>query len=176
MPKETFLNLSAAKQNRIEASLATEFSGYCLLDVSVERIVKGANISRGSFYTYFEDVDDAYLWILKQIVADIHQNVGPEDSLENLLKFIQDVENNPSYNFLRNYYLINRAILELHRYEKEFNGTGIPSLEFEQSLLPWMTNLAGHELIRQYFWHPADKNQIIERIQAIEQWHKGANK
>ena len=63
MVKQTFKNLPSAKRRRIEAVLLEEFSTYPLADAKVSHIVKNANIARGAFYKYFDDLIDAYVYI-----------------------------------------------------------------------------------------------------------------
>jgi AcrR family transcriptional regulator len=66
MPTSTFLNLSKEKQdNIIEASLK-EFKRVLLKDASINKIIKDANIPRGSFYNYFEDINDLYIYSINR--------------------------------------------------------------------------------------------------------------
>lgn len=60
MPKETFFNLGKEKQERIMTAAKVEFSRAPLQDASIAKIIKMAEISRGSFYQYFEDKEDLY--------------------------------------------------------------------------------------------------------------------
>jgi len=64
MPTTVFFNLSKEKQERIIKATITEFHQYKLEDVSIKRIVESAKIARGSFYQYFNDVDDLFIYIL----------------------------------------------------------------------------------------------------------------
>jgi AcrR family transcriptional regulator len=66
MPTSTFLNLQKEKQdNIIEASLK-EFKRVLLKDASINKIIKDANIPRGSFYNYFEDINDLYIYSINK--------------------------------------------------------------------------------------------------------------
>ncbi|MGI6574743.1 MAG: TetR/AcrR family transcriptional regulator [bacterium] len=67
MPKDTFYNLSAEKQKRIYAAAVQEFSTRRFSEASINQIVKNAGISRGSFYQYFADKEDIYLYMIKEI-------------------------------------------------------------------------------------------------------------
>ncbi len=58
MPSERFLKLDEEKKDRIIEAAREELAAHPMEDVSINRIVKKAGISRGSFYTYFEDKDD----------------------------------------------------------------------------------------------------------------------
>lgn len=58
MIKSTFYNLPEEKRNRIINAVMNEFSSASTEKVSINRIIKAANISRGSFYQYFDDKVD----------------------------------------------------------------------------------------------------------------------
>ena len=55
MPTERFLRLPKEKIEAIRIAAAKEFMRVPLEEASINRIVHDADISRGSFYTYFED-------------------------------------------------------------------------------------------------------------------------
>ncbi|MBE0600257.1 MAG: TetR/AcrR family transcriptional regulator [Firmicutes bacterium] len=63
MPKETFLNLKEDKQQRILDAALREIAANGYDKASVTRIVKEAGIATGSFYQYFEDMDDLFIHI-----------------------------------------------------------------------------------------------------------------
>ena len=65
MPSQTFLNLDSRKQNKLLEVAMNEFKTVRYTEVSVNRIIQNANISRGSFYTYFTDKDDLFGYILE---------------------------------------------------------------------------------------------------------------
>lgn len=67
MPKDTFFNLDRAKQRRILEAAIDEFSKRRFSEASINQIVKNADISRGSFYQYFDGKEDLYMYMLKQI-------------------------------------------------------------------------------------------------------------
>lgn len=58
MPKETFLNLSEEKKNKIIKAAQNEFERVPLEQASIKNIVENAGIARGSFYQYFESKED----------------------------------------------------------------------------------------------------------------------
>ena len=70
MPTERFLRLPKEKIEAIRIAAAKEFIRVPLEEASINRIVHDADISRGSFYTYFEDKQD----LLKGLI-DIFQNL-----------------------------------------------------------------------------------------------------
>ena len=64
MPKQTFWNLSDEKKNSIMLSAKKEFSRVPFSQSSINQIIKDAQISRGSFYMYFEDKHDLLGYVL----------------------------------------------------------------------------------------------------------------
>lgn len=58
MIKKTFYNLPEEKRQRIIEAIMKEFASATTEKVSINRIIKTANISRGSFYQYFDDKVD----------------------------------------------------------------------------------------------------------------------
>lgn len=65
MPTSTFENLPENKKKIIIEASIKEFKRVLLSDASINKIIKDANISRGSFYTYFKDIKDLYMYTLK---------------------------------------------------------------------------------------------------------------
>lgn len=72
MPKETFNNLPEAKRKVIIESLRDEFETCPFYDASVASIIKRANIARGSFYQYFEDLEESFFTILDMEISESH--------------------------------------------------------------------------------------------------------
>ena len=63
MAKQTFINLSEEKKKTITLAAKKEFSRVPLKDALVSNIVKDAAIPRGSFYQYFDNLEDfAIVW------------------------------------------------------------------------------------------------------------------
>ena len=58
MIKSTFYNLPEEKRQRITDAIFNEFAGSSGERFSINNIIKNANISRGSFYQYFDDKVD----------------------------------------------------------------------------------------------------------------------
>lgn len=65
MPKETFLNLPEDKRRRILDVAIEAFAESNYRNVSISRLVAQAGIAKGSFYQYFEDKKDLYLYLLE---------------------------------------------------------------------------------------------------------------
>jgi|LGVE01.1.fsa_nt_gb hypothetical protein len=68
MPKQTYYNLSKDKKDRIFNAGVLEFNYHDVNNASVNTIVRIANISKGSFYQYFEDKADFYWYIVMEII------------------------------------------------------------------------------------------------------------
>ena len=64
MPKQTFLNLPEEKRRNIVSAAIEEFAEYGLENASTNRIVANSAISKGSFYQYFEDKQDVFMYLL----------------------------------------------------------------------------------------------------------------
>ncbi|MBU5316597.1 TetR/AcrR family transcriptional regulator [Clostridium bornimense] len=79
MPKNTFFNLPKDKRNKIIKCAKKEFSKYNFYDASINRIIKEANISRGSFYQYFENKEDLFIYLLGEfrdrILSDLEHKI-----------------------------------------------------------------------------------------------------
>ena len=71
MPTERFLKLKEEKKRRILDAAFREFSRAPFREASINRIIKDAEISRGSFYTYFEDKTDLLQIILRDGVQSL---------------------------------------------------------------------------------------------------------
>ncbi|MFO7969328.1 MAG: TetR/AcrR family transcriptional regulator [Candidatus Izemoplasmatales bacterium] len=67
MPTKTFYNLKKAKQDRITNAAIDEFQDKIYEQVKLSEIIKKASIPRGSFYQYFKDKDDLYLYLISMI-------------------------------------------------------------------------------------------------------------
>ena len=64
MPKQTFFNLADKKRQRITELAIAEFAHADYENASISNIVKQAKIAKGSFYQYFEDKKDLYLYLI----------------------------------------------------------------------------------------------------------------
>ncbi|MCA9921558.1 MAG: TetR/AcrR family transcriptional regulator [Anaerolineales bacterium] len=64
MPKQTFFNLPEEKRRLIIDLAINEFADHSYKEASISRIVKNAGIAKGSFYQYFDDKKDLYLFLI----------------------------------------------------------------------------------------------------------------
>lgn len=122
MPKSTFNNLSIEKKEVILHALKKEFELHPIFEVSVASIVKRAGISRGSFYQYFEDLEDSFFTILELEIVEIHDifiNLMRQEkgNLFSALKLygdilVDEIFKKEKYNLYRNRYLYWNCELE----------------------------------------------------------------
>jgi AcrR family transcriptional regulator len=108
MPKDTFFNLPEDKRALICDVAIDEFAAYPFDQASVNRIVAQSGIAKGSFYQYFEDKQDLFLYIMHLIaeekinyIAPIVRNPDAHDiftlTKEMFLSGIQFVMEHPRY-------------------------------------------------------------------------------
>lgn len=67
MPKDTFFNLPENKRNRIIDAAIDQFSKSPYRNVTVDNIVNNAGIPKGSFYQYFQNKDDLYIYLFTEL-------------------------------------------------------------------------------------------------------------
>ncbi|HJB06413.1 MAG TPA: TetR family transcriptional regulator [Candidatus Enterocloster faecavium] len=86
MPTQRFFNLKEEKRRAILDAAFHEFSRTSYANASINQIIKEADISRGSFYTYFEDKDD----LMRYLVRDFK-----ESCKERILKVLDQCQGDP---------------------------------------------------------------------------------
>lgn len=69
MVKKTFINLPEEKKKRITNAIVDEFASSPPEKISINRIIKSAGISRGSFYQYFDDKVDLIEILTSSLVS-----------------------------------------------------------------------------------------------------------
>lgn len=75
MPTSTFFRLPKEKQTRLLAAAWEEFSRVSYPSVSINRIILKAHIPRGSFYQYFSDKEDLFLYLCGDLRQYLFQAV-----------------------------------------------------------------------------------------------------
>lgn len=105
MIKDTFYNLPDRKQNRIIDVSFKEFVAYGFDLASIQRIVKNAGISRGSFYQYFDDKADLFEFVLMQAAQRKLKYLEPALVEKNNLGifYFLDIVIKKAMNYLRDY-------------------------------------------------------------------------
>lgn len=106
MPKSTFFHLQEEKQERIIQGAMEAFSEKNYRKVTIDRIVELANIPKGSFYQYFADKDDLFMYIFGELgdekkeafeaVFDQMETATFEEFIDILLREANQFENRDS--------------------------------------------------------------------------------
>lgn len=112
MYTKTFQNLSQQKKERIIHAALTEFSAHPFNEASITNIVKNADISRGSFYQYFDNKENLYQFLVadlynkhrEDLVHILKDNEG--DLYSSLMEFydhyIDEIVNSKYFAFYKN--------------------------------------------------------------------------
>ena len=77
VPKKTFFNLPEDKRALICDVAIDEFAEYPFDQASINRVVANSGIAKGSFYQYFEDKKDLFLYIMGQIAEEKINYISP---------------------------------------------------------------------------------------------------
>ena len=96
MPKDTFFNLPEDKRALICKVAVAEFAKHRFDKASINRIVAQSGIAKGSFYQYFEDKKDLFLYIV--------QLVG-EEKLNYMSPLLQNPDNHDIFILIREMYI-----------------------------------------------------------------------
>lgn len=67
MPSDTFFRLPEEKRQRLMDAAWEEFTTVRFSDASINKIIRTANIPRGSFYQYFTDKDDLFAYLVRPL-------------------------------------------------------------------------------------------------------------
>ena len=76
MPTERFYRLPEAKKQVIRQAAIKEFARVPFEKASINQIIQNADISRGSFYTYFEDKQDVVRYIFETDAGMLRKGAG----------------------------------------------------------------------------------------------------
>ena len=86
MPNQTFFNLPEEKREAIVKIAIAEFASHDYDSASITKIVKQAKIAKGSFYQYFEDKKELYLYLVdlatKEKIAFLQQSKPPQAKMD----------------------------------------------------------------------------------------------
>ena len=136
MPKETFKNLPDKKRQLIEKEAIHEFavSGYD--KASISRIVKKCGIAKGSFYQYFDDKKDLFLYLIGKVsekkinfMSSVLQNQKRYDfftlNRELFITGLKFAAENPEFTIMGNWLFKNSS----HPIYKEVMGVGLKNAQ-----------------------------------------------
>lgn len=83
MPTATFYNLPDEKRERLTEAIKKELTRKSITEISINKIVQMAQISRGSFYQYFQDKEDMLGYIIDYYNRKIFEGLKIEIQKEN---------------------------------------------------------------------------------------------
>ncbi len=73
MPNPIFFHLPEAKRQRLMDAIWDEFTTFPYIEVSINRIIQSAGISRGSFYQYFSGKQDVFAYLINSMMESIEK-------------------------------------------------------------------------------------------------------
>lgn len=188
MPKETFFNLPEQKRKAIFDAAVKEFSENMFSEASINRIVKAAQIPRGSFYQYFDGKEDLFSHVIAEIFADIEKKMRSRQKktadADALSLFMEKVyataalnKEKPEYvritqlqskdktPFIRRFFEISgdqrRSVLQLFDRDKQ---RGIVGEEVDGSLIIDMVYILSREL---FFDAGMNSDAYIDKMEAV---------
>ena len=86
MPSQTFFNLPEQKREALIKIALDEFSTFDYNSASISRIVRDTGIAKGSFYQYFQDKKDLYVYLLNLVseakLAALQQTPTPKAEMD----------------------------------------------------------------------------------------------
>lgn len=108
MPKETFFNLPEDKRNLINSAAVHEFSQANYNTASINQICRRSNVAKGSFYQYFTDKLDLYVYIMalaieekikffSTVISEFHTLTLSEQFRLLFLKGVEFAKKHPQY-------------------------------------------------------------------------------
>lgn len=125
MIKSTFYNLPKEKKERLLNAARKEFTNVSYNEASINKIIKDADISRGSFYTYFDDKSD----LARCLMEEYFKTIGPhiKSALEEgngdiFLMFTKLFDVTLEYTELKNDMKLFHSLFRSMRSSPEFEG------------------------------------------------------
>lgn len=162
MTSNTFENLDKQKKSRILDALLNEFSHHTLAEAKVSRIVTETGIARGTFYKYFDDLKDAYEYLYRLALQDIHRHIStdttkklqPSEYVEQTRDFVDKSSNSKYYDLVKMHMLYNESF-----FISSFNNHLISGNEYF-----WATQVMIHDAIKQIMISPNSQEMILKKL------------
>ncbi|MHA3065379.1 TetR/AcrR family transcriptional regulator [Lacticaseibacillus saniviri] len=164
MVSKTFESLHDDKKARVTSALLTEFSTYSLDEAQVARIVKDADIARGAFYKYFDDLADAYRYIYGVAMQDIHAQLRPQGDydaqtyLDQVEQFVDQVQDSQYYALIQQHFTNNTDRVTQPNLARAEQMTSLASNV-------WAASILSHETIKQIMLYPELKSALLQQLQ-----------
>ena len=86
MPKATFFNLDPKKRQRFIDAFLKEFTINTFDDASISKVLKSLGMAKGSFYQYFDDKLELFIY-LRQYCAEVKMKYVADIRRENFADF-----------------------------------------------------------------------------------------
>lgn len=182
MPSETFNNLSEKKKKKIISALKDTFKNKTIFEANIKEVVEKSGIARGSFYQYFDDLEDAYFMLLDMETTDIHRlfyglllknNYDVFETLNEygleVSKLIYDSEN---YSLYKNRFLYWTPNLEngWNKYRKR-KGYSQEMLHLDNEEIEFIKAVI-HNLIKRTFLNNWSRDDFLEHFDLYVKWLK----
>lgn len=190
MAKETFHNLSSEKKEKILDVLKAVFREKPFHEVTVKEIVEESGIARGSFYQYFDDLQEAYFEVLNSELGDIHslfvdifkeKNGDIRDALlgygEALSRILFETE---SYNIYKNYFIYWNENLDREweawkareETREDSSRNNIMDINFEAEKINYIKGVI-HNLIRRNYVGNWSQTEFSRKYNIYVEWILG---
>lgn len=163
MVKQTFHNLPDEKKERVSRALLKEFSKHPLDEAQVARIVKDADIARGAFYKYFDDLADAYKYIYGQAMQNIHLGFGramqqfdPDTFYQITTDFIEKAGNSKYRDLIKLQLSRNQQLIH-----PDMTAESKKTLRLDAKL--WSAMILSHEVVNLVLFDPENREQYLKR-------------
>ena len=155
MPSQTFFNLPETKRETITKIAIAEFANNDYDSASITRIVKQAKIAKGSFYQYFEDKKELYLYIVnlatQQKITFLQAAKPPEPQME-------------FFSYLRWLFSVGTKFeLTYPALSQILYRTVYGDLSFREEVLS-MTQASSNEYIKQLVYQGIERGDITNKI------------
>jgi AcrR family transcriptional regulator len=196
MPKETFYNLPESKRKSVLEAVKKEFEEHSIKDASVKDIVTSLGISRGSFYTYFENLEESYFVILELETIETHElflriyRQEEKDLFKTLdiygQELAEELFKKEKYALYKNRYLYWSAELDalwknfykrngnVKRYEVEMELRQVNDKKMKEVM--HYIKAVVHELIKRSFLENWDRQIFLEHYKNQISWMKNGLK
>lgn len=147
MPSKTFYNLSEEKKKKIILAAKEEFSKKLYQEASLNQIIKESNISRGSFYMYFNDKEELYFYLLDEY----------KSKFEKIIRNTIEKNNGEVFSSFQEFFSIISIILKDKNYEFEKNIFKNMNYFIENQLLKKEPDSISEDYIYKYI----DKEKLV---------------
>jgi len=163
MASQTFHNLEQKKKQSIIDAAILEFSSTIPDHINIQNIIKQAKIPRGSFYQYFKNKEDLYIYIFKYI-GQKKQAFFSKEQLFNQKTFIDFITSMyiSSYQFFIEYPLLYKAGINMmaFKYYEQFDFIKESQKQSETFFIELIKKDQKNGLIKSSI-HPMTLTQLI---------------